>query len=100
MVSMGGLSGAKGAKDYYMGEGGGSNPGHTTRACQLLAVSRGPGGPEFSKKTVTYTPPKTLFAFEALSGCLVLDWGHRCASGHRGPEPREGLRSYMCILLS
>jgi hypothetical protein len=59
VVRIWGLSGAKGAKDYYMGEGGGgSNPGHTTRACQLLAVSRGPGGPEFSKKTGDLHPPQ------------------------------------------
>ena len=61
MGSTGGLSGAKGEDDYYMGDGGGSNPGHTTRACHLLAASRGPGGPEFSKKTGDLHPPKTLF---------------------------------------
>ena len=72
MGSMGGLSGAKGAKDYYMGGGGGSNPGHTTRACQLLAVSRGPGGPEFSKKTGDLHPPPKRSFLKDLCSQLAL----------------------------
>ena len=59
MVSMGGLSGAKGAKDYYMEEGGGAAiPGILLGHVSSSPSPGAPGARNSVRKLVTYTPPQ------------------------------------------